>query len=84
MILKDLKEYINDFDYKTILISEKRICFINSQNMEFIQIIGCDVYDILNCIINTNNNFKKDFNCKSYFTTDDYIIEYTKNYNQIV
>lgn len=84
MIIKDLKEYIHNFEYDNIFMSEKRICFINNNDMKYIQIIGTDVYDILNCILNSDTNLNKIFNCKIQFTTDDWIKMYTINMTQIV
>ena len=85
-LFKDIKEYLNDFEYDLIIISDKRLVFKNQSENEYIQINNdIMIIDILEYLVSTKNNLTDIFKCNNvYFSTDDYLKSFLKGSQQIV
>lgn len=85
-LLKELKEYISNFDFDLIITSSKRIAIINQDNRKYIQINNSIiVIEILEYFISTNNSFETFFgDVIIKFSTDMYLKEYLSDMQENV
>lgn len=85
-LFKDIKQYLNNFEYDLIIISNARLVFKNQSKNEYIEINNdIIIIDILECLVSTENNLTNIFNCDNvYFSTDDYLKTFLKGSQQIV
>ena len=82
----EFKEYINDFEYNLILVSHRRIVLINTTLNKYIEFKDdFMMIDILEYLISTKNNLTDILKCDMIrFSTDAYIKQYVKDYQQYV
>lgn len=75
--LKDFKEYIGDFEYDLILLSDKRITIINQQKNNFIE---CNneivIMNMIECFCSSETSLKDFFDVTIRFSNDDYLKNY--------
>lgn len=83
--LTEFKEYIGDFKYDLVLLSDKRIAIINQSKNNFIEhndeIV---VMDILECFCSSETSLKDFFDATIRFSNDDYLKNYLSSLQQIV
>lgn len=75
--LKDFKEYIGNFKYDLILLSDKRIAIINQQKNNFIEYNNeITIIDMLECFCSSEASLKDFFDVTIRFSDDDYVKNY--------
>ena len=75
--LKDFKEYIGDFEYDLILLSDKRIAIINQSKNNFIEYNNeITIMDMLECFCSSETSLKDFFDVTIRFSDDDYVKNY--------
>lgn len=75
--LQDFKEYIGDFEYDLILLSDKRIAIINQNKNNFIEYNNeITIIDMLECFCSSETSLKDFFNVTIRFSDDDYLKNY--------
>lgn len=75
--LKDFKEYIGNFKYDLILLSDKRIAIINQQKNNFIEYNNeITIIDMLECFCSSETSLKDFFDVTIRFSDDDYVKNY--------
>lgn len=75
--LTDLKEYIGDFEYDLILLSDKRIAIINQSKNNFIEYNNeIIITDMLECFCSSEASLKDFFDVTIRFSNDDYLKNY--------
>lgn len=75
--LKDFKEYIGNFKYDLILLSDKRIAIINQQKNNFIEYNNeITIMDMLECFCSSEASLKDFFDVTIRFSDDDYVKNY--------
>ena len=85
-LFNDIKNYLNDFKYDLIILSDKRIIFKNQKKNEFIQIRDdILIIDLLEYVLNNDVNLSKIFNNTVVkFSTDYYLKSFLDGSIQIV
>lgn len=75
--LKDFKEYIGNFEYDLVLLSDKRIAIINQQKNNFIEYNNeITIMDMLECFCSSELSLKDFFDVTIRFSDDDYVKNY--------
>ena len=75
--LKEFKNYIGDFKYDLILLSDKRIAIINQSTNNFIEYNNeITIMDILECFCSSETSLKDFFDTTIRFSDDDYVKNY--------
>ena len=75
--LKDFKEYIGNFKYDLILLSDKRIAIINQQKNNFIEYNNeIKIIDMLECFCSSEASLKDFCDVTIRFSDDDYVKNY--------
>lgn len=83
--LKDFKEYIGNFKYDLILLSDKRIAIINQQKNNFIEYNNeIVIMDMIECFCSSETSLKDFFDTTIRFSNDDYLKNYLSSLQQIV
>ena len=75
--LTEFKEYIGNFDYDLVLLSDKRIAIINQQKNNFIEYNNeIVIMDMLECFCSSETSLKDFFHTTIRFSNDDYLKNY--------
>lgn len=75
--LTEFKEYIGDFEYDLVLLSDKRIAIINQQKNNFIEYNNeITIMDMLECFCSSEASLKDFFDVTIRFSDDDYVKNY--------
>ena len=75
--LKEFKNYIGDFKYDLILLSDKRIAIINQSTNNFIEYNNeITIMDMLECFCSSETSLKDFFDTTIRFSDDDYVKNY--------
>ena len=75
--LKEFKNYIGDFEYDLILLSDKRIAIINQSTNNFIEYNNeIVIMDMLECFCSSETSLKDFFDTTIRFSNDDYLKNY--------
>ena len=75
--LTEFKEYIGNFEYDLVLLSDKRIAIINQQKNNFIEYNNeIAIMDMLECFCSSETSLKDFFNTTIRFSNDDYLKNY--------
>lgn len=75
--LTEFKEYIGDFEYDLVLLSDKRIAIINQQKNNFIEYNNeITIMDMLECFCSSELSLKDFFDVTIRFSDDDYVKNY--------
>lgn len=75
--LTEFKEYIGDFEYDLVLLSDKRIAIINQQKNNFIEYNNeITIIDMLECFCSSETSLKDFFDVTIRFSDDDYLKNY--------
>lgn len=75
--LKEFKNYIGDFKYDLILLSDKRIAIINQKKNNFIEYNNeIVIIDMLECFCSSETSLKDFFHTTIRFSNDDYLKNY--------
>lgn len=75
--LKEFKNYIGDFKYDLILLSDKRIAIINQNKNNFIEYNNeIVIIDMLECFCSSETSLKDFFHTTIRFSNDDYLKNY--------
>ena len=75
--LTEFKEYIGDFEYDLVLLSDKRIAIINQQKNNFIEYNNeITIIDMLECFCSSEASLKDFFDVTIRFSDDDYVKNY--------
>lgn len=75
--LTEFKEYIGDFEYDLVLLSDKRIAIINQQKNNFIEYNNeITIMDMLECFCSSELSLKDFFDVTIRFSDDDYLKNY--------
>lgn len=75
--LKEFKNYIGDFKYDLILLSDKRIAIINQSTNNFIEYNNeITIMDMLECFCSSEASLKDFFDVTIRFSDDDYVKNY--------
>lgn len=75
--LTEFKEYIGDFEYDLVLLSDKRIAIINQQKNNFIEYNNeIAIMDMLECFCSSEASLKDFFDVTIRFSDDDYVKNY--------
>lgn len=83
--LTEFKEYIGNFEYDLVLLSDKRIAIINQQKNNFIEYHDeIMMIDILECFCSSEVSLKDFFDVTIRFSNDDYLKNYLSSLKQIV
>lgn len=86
MFLKEFREYVGNFEYDLILLSEKRIAIINQSSNQFIEyhndIIMIDILELFCSSKVCLNDFFGDVAIR--FSTDDYLKHFLSSLQQVV
>lgn len=78
--LTEFKEYIGDFKYDLVLLSDKRIAIINQSKNNFIEYNNeITIIDMLECFCSSETSLKDFFNVTIRFSDDDYLKNYLVN-----
>ena len=75
--LTEFKEYIGNFEYDLVLLSDKRIAIINQQKNNFIEYNNeITIIDMLECFCSSEASLKDFFDVTIRFSDDDYLKNY--------
>ena len=75
--LKEFKEYIGNFEYDLVLLSDKRIAIINQSKNNFIEYNNeIVIMDMLECFCSSETSLKDFFDVTIRFSDDDYVKNY--------
>ena len=75
--LTEFKEYIGDFEYDLVLLSDKRIAIINQSKNNFIEYNNeITIIDMLECFCSSETSLKDFFDVTIRFSDDDYVKNY--------
>ena len=79
----DFKEYIDNFEYDLILLSNRRIAIINQSKNNFIEYNDeLMMTDILECFCSSETSLKDFFDVTIRFSNDDYLKNYLSSLQQ--
>lgn len=82
--LKEFQEYIGNFEYDLILLSNKRIAIINQSKNNFIEYHDeIMMIDILECFCSSETSLRDFFDVTIRFSTDKYLKNYLSSLQQI-
>lgn len=82
--LKEFQEYIGNFEYDLILLSDKRIAIINQSKNNFIEYHDeIMMIDILECFCSSETSLRDFFDVTIRFSTDKYLKNYLSSLQQI-
>lgn len=75
--LTEFKEYIGNFEYDLVLLSDKRIAIINQSKNNFIEYNNeITIIDMLECFCSSEASLKDFFDVTIRFSNDDYLKNY--------
>lgn len=75
--LTEFKEYIGNFEYDLVLLSDKRIAIINQSTNNFIEYNNeIAIMDMLECFCSSEASLKDFFDVTIRFSDDDYLKNY--------
>lgn len=75
--LTEFKEYIGNFEYDLVLLSDKRIAIINQSKNNFIEYNNeITIMDMLECFCSSETSLKDFFDVTIRFSDDDYVKNY--------
>lgn len=75
--LTEFKEYIGNFEYDLVLLSDKRIAIINQSTNNFIEYNNeIAINDMLECFCSSETSLKDFFDVTIRFSDDDYVKNY--------
>lgn len=75
--LTEFKEYIGNFEYDLVLLSDKRIAIINQSKNNFIEYNNeITIMDMLECFCSSETSLKDFFDTTIRFSNDDYLKNY--------
>lgn len=75
--LTEFKEYIGNFEYDLVLLSNKRIAIINQSKNNFIEYNNeITIMDMLECFCSSETSLKDFFDVTIRFSDDDYVKNY--------
>ena len=75
--LTEFKEYIGNFEYDLVLLSDKRIAIINQPKNSFIEYNNeITIMDMLECFCSSEASLKDFFDVTIRFSDDDYLKNY--------
>lgn len=75
--LTEFKEYIGNFEYDLVLLSDKRIAIINQSKNNFIEYNNeITIMDMLECFCSSETSLKDFFDVTIRFSDDDYLKNY--------
>lgn len=75
--LQDFKEYVGNFEYDLVLLSDKRIAIINQSKNNFIEYNNeIAIIDMLECFCSSETSLKDFFDVTIRFSDDDYLKNY--------
>lgn len=84
--LNDFREYVGNFEYDLIVLSNKRMAIINQETNQFIEYHNDIIMiDILECFCASETCLKDFFgDVIIRFSTDDYLKHYLSSAQQVV
>lgn len=81
--LYEFKQYVGDFSYDLIIVSNNRIAIINQGTNQYIELNNSFMMiDILEYLISSKDSLTDIFECCTVrYSTDDYLKHYLSNFN---